>query len=56
MIVIANAIGRMSCVAIGSFADQCHNGRSVETVGYTAVALILLVFIVSKAVGGPIEH
>jgi hypothetical protein len=56
MVVIANAIGEISCAAIGNFVDQCHTGQSVAAVGYGVAALFLFVFIVSKAIGPPVEH
>jgi hypothetical protein len=43
MAEIANAIGRTTCVVIGSLVRQCQTGEPVANVGYGAAALIILV-------------
>jgi hypothetical protein len=53
MMAIANGIGRMSCVAIGGFVDQCQTGQSVANVGYLTVALFLLAYLISAFLGRP---
>ena len=55
MATIANAIGRMSCMAIGGFVDQCQTGQSVANVGYLTVVLILLAYLILGFLGRPAQ-
>jgi|HubBroStandDraft_6_1064221.scaffolds.fasta_scaffold131798_3 hypothetical protein len=53
MAAIANTVGRVSCMAIGAFVNQCHTGQSVADIGYFTVGLILLAFLIWAFLGRP---
>ncbi|MBV9568609.1 MAG: hypothetical protein JO172_10755 [Hyphomicrobiales bacterium] len=51
MAEIAEEVGRLVCRAIYTLVPQCQSGESVASIGYGAVALILLSLGVSKFIG-----
>ena len=53
MVAVADAIGKMSCVAIGGFVAQCRTGQSVANIGYLTVALVLFAFVIGAFLGRP---
>jgi hypothetical protein len=50
MAEITTDIGGTICLVLAGLVHQCRTGESVATVGYCAVALILLVGVVSAFV------